>query len=970
MTTGPDRWGTIERLYHAALAQPADRRAVYLAEACAGDEAVRREVESLLAQDPSQALLTGGAAGVGAGLVSDARAAVTGRRIGVYQVLAPIGAGGMGEVYRARDTRLGRDVAIKILPRAFTADADRLARFEREARVLAALNHPNVASIYGIEEQALVLEYVDGETLADRIARAGSKGLPVDEALDIARQIVAALDAAHEKGIVHRDLKPANIKITSQGVVKVLDFGLAKLDAGSAHPSSSESPTITIDDTREGLIVGTAAYMSPEQARGQAVDKRTDIWAFGCVLYEILTGRAPFARSTATDTLAAIVEHEPDWHALPSDVPASVRRVLHRTLEKDARRRLRDVGDIHQDLDATSPDSDDDARAGVRSHIWKWVPLGASILILAAALAAWRQTSVSRSSGGALASVMRLTWGNGLTTQPALSADGRLVAYASNRTTPGDLDIWVQQTAGGSPIRLTDDRSDDKEPDVSPDGSLIAFRSDRQMPGVYIVSALGGDARLVAPNGRGPKFSPDGRRIAFWTGNWLAPRGIGLVRHVHIVPLEGGSPTQVTTDVASIGDPVWSPDGRSLMVFGRRAARDTRADWWVVPVEGGAAIESGAFDRIAARGITVRATDDIPYPTAWTADGVMFAARMDGSDAISIWRLPVDARGRATGEPVPLTTGAALDVSPTVSRDGRVAFAATFQGNPIIGIPLDANKGKVTGPVRRLREGGEFTRRASLSPDGGLLAFYWTALGHSDLWLKDLRSGRERQLVVTPAAFQNPVISADGRWVGYTVTKVDMGGSAGPGDGYVISTAGGAPRKICEGCEVYSWLDDGRRIFIVTGAQAYLLDVAAGTRTLILSGTDDVDRPVVSPDGRWLSFSVRAETYITPFHSDRASPRADWINIIRSAGAERACGWSPDGRLLYVLLEIDGFRCLYAIPIDAASGRPGAPFPVYHFHNASLQWGSTGFGNATVGGMFLADLFEYTGNIWIGTFTP
>src|SRR5262245_24314694 len=289
-----DRWRTVERLYHEVLARPLEARAAFLAEACAGDDGLRHEVESLLARDASaNAVLTGGAAVAAAELVSDiGRSALSGRRLGVYQILAPIGAGGMGEVYRARDTRLGREVAIKILPRAFTADTNRLARFEREARVLASLNHPHIAAIHGIEDapidggpliRALILELVEGETLAERIAHAGSKGLPIKEALDIARQIAEALDAAHEKGVVHRDLKPANIKITPQGVVKVLDFGLAKLEAGGTKAGGAggeftAAPTITVNNTRDGLIVGTAAYMSPEQARGQSVDKRTDIW--------------------------------------------------------------------------------------------------------------------------------------------------------------------------------------------------------------------------------------------------------------------------------------------------------------------------------------------------------------------------------------------------------------------------------------------------------------------------------------------------------------------------------------------------------------------------------------------------------------------------------------------------------------------------------------------------------------------
>src|SRR5688572_502483 len=336
----PDRWRQIERLYHEAQARPPGTRAAFLGEACAGDAALRREVEVLL---ESPATAEGFLAAPAFPLAN-----LTGRRVGVYQVGEQIGAGGMGEVYRARDTRLGRDVAIKVLPGGLIADRDRLARFEREARMLAALNHPNIATIHGVEEadgmRALVMELVPGETLAERIA---GGPLRIGDALAIAGQIADALDAAHEKAIIHRDLKPANIKITPAGTVKVLDFGLAKAPDAS-HP---DAPTMSVGGTGTGVIVGTAAYMSPEQARGLEVDKRTDIWAFGCVLYEMLTGRAAFARATITDTLAAVVGGDTDWKRLPVDTPASVRKVLRRCLEGDPRRRMRDIGEARFELD-------------------------------------------------------------------------------------------------------------------------------------------------------------------------------------------------------------------------------------------------------------------------------------------------------------------------------------------------------------------------------------------------------------------------------------------------------------------------------------------------------------------------------------------------------------------------------------------------------------------------------------------
>ncbi|MBI3401836.1 MAG: serine/threonine protein kinase [Acidobacteria bacterium] len=301
-----------------------------------------------------------------------------GSRVGSYEIGSLLGAGGMGEVYRARDTKLGRDVAIKVLPPGFTADAERLTRFEREARVLASLNHPHIGAIYGLEEaggiRALVLELVEGETLAERIARSVGRvlsdppglpgpngpGLQINDALAIARQIADALDAAHERGIVHRDLKPANIKITPDGVVKVLDFGLAKAGgAGEAGGELTHSPTM-MGPTLGGVLLGTAPYMSPEQARGKSVDKRTDIWAFGCVLYEMLTGRRAFTGETTTDVLAKIVEREPDWTQLPPSAPAYIVRLIKCCLEKDPKKRLRDIGDMRVELD------DDFARAGAR----------------------------------------------------------------------------------------------------------------------------------------------------------------------------------------------------------------------------------------------------------------------------------------------------------------------------------------------------------------------------------------------------------------------------------------------------------------------------------------------------------------------------------------------------------------------------------------------------------------------------
>ena len=337
-----DRQRQVTELCHAALERSASDRAAFLREACAGDEALRQEVESLLRYEHAgDQFLERPAVEEVARLVTNRSESIVdfqGRRLGVYQIEAQIGAGGMGDVYRARDTKLGRDVAIKVLPPEFFRSADRRVRFEREARLLASLNHPHIAQVYGFEESegiaALVMELVPGETLDSLIQ---TRGIGPAHALTIARQICDALEAAHEKGIVHRDLKPANIKVTPDGVVKVLDFGLAKASAGEFGDAAG-LPGGRSDGTNEGVILGTATYMSPEQARGRPVDRRADIWAFGCVLYEMLTGRRAFAGDSLTDTLAHVVEHEPDWGAVPEPTPQVIRRLLERCLRKDVRR--------------------------------------------------------------------------------------------------------------------------------------------------------------------------------------------------------------------------------------------------------------------------------------------------------------------------------------------------------------------------------------------------------------------------------------------------------------------------------------------------------------------------------------------------------------------------------------------------------------------------------------------------------
>src|SRR5467141_392311 len=540
-----------------------------------------------------------------------------GTRIGVYEIVAWIGSGGMGEVYRARDTKLGRDVALKILLPSFAAHADRVARFKREAQLLASLNHPHIGAIYGFEDAnnvpALVLELVEGDTLYDRVHRSP---LPLTEALAFAQQIADALDAAHRAGIIHRDLKPSNIKITPDGVVKVLDFGLAKaLAAEGSSSDMSKSPTITVGATIMGAILGTAAYMSPEQARGQPVDKRTDIWAFGCVLFDMLTGTSAFGRETITDTIVAVVGVEPDWKSLPADTPVSIRRLLTRCLEKDARRRLHDIADARIEIEDAVATPAEPAPGPTPQRRSRLALPAMSLGIATALVLLW----VARDRFGRTAArssppdirVTRLTDLPGLEESPAISPDGKSVAFTAG--VGGKRQIFVQLIAGGAPLQITRDTVDHELPRWSPDSSSILYFSPAvsgavqgsiwEMPALgrvprRVVNSVGGadvsqtDGRLAlfrlakdgiqlvtAPTDGSrfdvvaefapatyylyPRWSPDGRWIAFQQGD-------SIRFDVFVAPSAGGKPRQLTHDNTMMSGFAWLPDSTGIIYSSSR----------------------------------------------------------------------------------------------------------------------------------------------------------------------------------------------------------------------------------------------------------------------------------------------------------------------------------------------------------------------------------------------------------------
>ncbi len=497
---------------------------------------------------------------------------LVGRQLSHFRILEKLGEGGMGAVYKARDTRLDRNVALKVLPPDKVADPERQRRFAQEAKAASSLNHSGIVTIYDIDSADgvyfIAMEYMDGKTL-DRLM--GRKGLPVDAVLSYSVQVADALARAHSAGLVHRDLKPSNIMITADGAVKILDFGLAKL----VEPAAAEdAPTITAGHTeapitQEGAIVGTFAYMSPEQAQGKPVDARSDIFSFGSLLFEMLTGRRPFAGETGLATLAAILNQEPPSLAgTAGPLPADLKRIVMRCLRKDPQRRWQTMADLRVALEDLKEESDSGklfpaAPLAPRRSGHAWLFAGAALaMVIAAAAVGWRFQW--KAAEAPTFDTERLTFESGFAGMAAISPDGKMLAYSSDRDCP--LNLYVQQIGGRQSIRLTNQEAPDWLPDFSPDGSRIVFRSDREGGGIYAIDALGGPAQRIAGSGYHPRYSPDGSTIAFVTSPVMGNAKLFLVSAKGGVPREFHSAFDVGS-ATGYSPPVWSPDGQSILFY-------------------------------------------------------------------------------------------------------------------------------------------------------------------------------------------------------------------------------------------------------------------------------------------------------------------------------------------------------------------------------------------------------------------
>jgi Tol biopolymer transport system component/serine/threonine protein kinase len=949
-----ERWQRAKALFEAAVERPADERDAFLASATGDDDELRREVDALLTADDagtgfldrlpvaSDALLAEPlmAAPASMGDTPAQTVFTAGRRVGAYEIVAPLGAGGMGEVYRARDLKLGREVAIKVLPPLFTRDPERLARFEREARVLASLNHPNIGAIYGVEDpspsvgslatRALVLELVEGDTLAERIALRtrdsgpAGRGLPVAEALRIAEQIAGALETAHDKGIIHRDLKPANVKITPAGVVKVLDFGLAKAaigDAGSS-PDLSHSPTMTIGGTREGMILGTAAYMSPEQARGHVVDKRTDIWAFGCVLYEMLTGRGPFAKGTISDTIAAILEREPNWQALPAATPPTVRHLLRRCLEKDVARRLRDAGDVGVEIEEALTRL---RGRGVNRILVAGIAAG-SLVMLVVGVGWWTRTLTRSTDGLGAKSLTRATFTR-LTDQAGqelyanLAPDGKSLAYQSRAS--GQWDIYVQRVTGKNPVNLTKDSlDDDTQPSFSPDGERIAFRSEREGGGVFVMGATGENVKRITDFGYNPTWSPDGNEIVVTTGWFLRVEdaGTSVTGQLFRVNITTGERRLISGKIGNAKQPHWSPHG-------------DRVAYW--QIDGG---QRDILTVAVGGGDSVSVTNDpwVDWNPVWSPDGRYLYFSSDRGGSMNLWRVRIDEKsGKTLSAVEQVTTPSPSSGFISFSRDGhQLAYVQQVRNWNVYTIGLDPSGEVAIGQPFPVTQGSKELAFPDVSPDGQWIAFT-SRLKPEDVYVVKTDGTGLRQLTDDIFQDRTPRWSPDGKRIAF------MSNRTGNWQVWTIKPDGSGLEQLTDapgdGASAPTWSPDGARLLgqPLRGARSFVLQTGK-------SWGDQSPEPLPasesgagfiawswSADGRKLAGYLQREdgssqgiaVYSFESHKyDRLAPVGDWPH------------WLPDNRRL--IFHYQGKAYL----IDSQSKKMHEVFSVAP-HEVSWQFG-------------------------------
>ncbi|HTP88459.1 MAG TPA: protein kinase [Bryobacteraceae bacterium] len=791
----PERWAWIKEMVGAAIERPEQERNAWLDSACGADNQLRAEVERLLAQGeetlkaPAADFLAGTLHGLAAGDV-----------LLHYRIEAKIGEGGMGVVYRAYDTRLHRVVALKTLPREMALDPGYLQRFRREARAVAALNHPNVVTLYDVDQadgiHFLTMELVAGKTLAQLIPQ---RGFPVPEFLRIAVPLADAIGAAHQSGVVHRDLKPANVIVGAEGRPKVLDFGLAKLKRAEALVPAGETETQR-ELTAPHHIMGTVPYMSPEQLEGRPVDARSDIFSLGVMFYEMATGTRPFRGDSTMSIVSSILKDSPPALAeVNPAIPNGLDRIVRRCLAKDPARRYQSAADLRNDLEELQQQVDSgeapDPKRG-RSMLRRFALVAAGVFIAVAGYETWRVRQEG-SSGPALAHAefLQLTSQPGVEWFPSLSPDGKWLVYAGNGAR--GRQIYLQSVSGQNPINLSKDEAvDDDQPAFSPDGERIAFRSSREGGGIFVMGRTGEAARRVTHVGFRPSWSPDGTQLAFTTENVeLNPQNVDTLGELWVVAVGTGEMRRLSQGDAVLAS--WSPHDRRI-AYTHRLGNPAKAEIWTVPVAGGTPI----------RVIGDRATNWNP---AWSPDGKYLYFASDRGGSTNLWRVLIDeTSGKARGEPEPITTPAPYLAHPSLSADGKhIAYTSALVTANIQQLALDPS-GSPKADAVWVTNGSRRWSDPDPSPEGEWLTFYSLVQPGGHLYVAHPDGTAMRQLTTDSAIDRLPRWSPDGKWIACFSDR------SGHLELWKVRPDGSDLQQLTEGGAGYlAWSPDGSRIATV-----------------------------------------------------------------------------------------------------------------------------------------------------------
>jgi Tol biopolymer transport system component/tRNA A-37 threonylcarbamoyl transferase component Bud32 len=842
----------------------------------------------------------------------------SGTRLGSYEIESLLGAGGMGEVYRARDTRLNRTVAIKVLPHDQVADRDRERRFLQEARAASALNHPHIVTLHDIVHETgidfLVMEYVAGKSLDKLIS---AKRLPLVEALGYGQQMASALAAAHAAGIVHRDIKPANVIVTPEGQVKVLDFGLAKLVQRDVEDPGAETRTRAALLTEPGMVMGTAAYMSPEQANGRELDHRTDIFSLGVVLYEMLAGQRPFRGTSQVETMHAIINNPPP----PLSQPLELRDILDKALAKDPKERYQHVGDLGLDLRRFLQRPLEARRASSGTERGRRLPwIAAAVLLVALPVAWWTghravPTAEETAAVGA-PSITPFTTTLGYNGEATIAPDNQTVAYVSDRA--GRFDIYLRQIGTSADIPLTRDQGDNIQPAFSPDGRQIAFVSSRGggtaifYPGfdnpmmggdIWVMPALGGTPRRVTKDGNFPSWSPDGMKIVF------ARNRIGLFE----VAASGGDVhgIKLPSDPQVIYYPAYSTDARWVFF------EDSRNSINVVPVTGGAVQQLG--------------TGRHPVWDA-SAQAVIYSDSREGNNH-SLWSLPFSTEhGKSSGAARPLTIGRGRDWQPAVSRDGKlVAYTAIQATFNLEAVPFDAEAGRVLGSPRVVTTGNQVSYFMRFSPDGRSIAFESSRGAGRHIWRVDI-STEPVQLTADPKFEETfPQWAPDGNTIAFTRQPAQ---SPNAKTLWLMDPDGANPRQILEGNNLTRWLPDGSAIVYQNLKNEILLyDLATARSRQISTQPDVVSMPTPSSDGQWIVYQATGKDAgnvdVHAVRLDGGQPRV----VASTPRQDFHPFFSPSGRWVYFQQD---HKNIYRVPGPGQDWKRADPVRVTDFPESGL----------------------------------